>query len=202
MRSVTGIWARREMLALRRLAAVMALLAGCTGIPAGVEPVAPFDIERYQGTWFEIARLDHRFERGLSHVTATYTLRDDGTVEVLNRGLDPVGCRWREARGTARFAGPREVGSLVVTFFRPFSGGYHVFALDTDHYRWAAVAGPSRNYLWILARTPDLPRDILDPLIETARALGFPVSELIFVEHGPTGCPPETAAAAYLPIDG
>ena len=86
------------------LAATFCLvLQGCTGIPEGIEPVTGFDQERYLGAWYEIARLDHSFERGLSEVTATYSTNPDGSIAVLNRGFDQEEGRWREAEGVARF---------------------------------------------------------------------------------------------------
>jgi apolipoprotein D and lipocalin family protein len=172
------------------LATLIVLLSGCTGRPDGVEPVSPFDINRYKGVWYEIMRLDHSFERGLTNVTATYDLRDDGTVGVLNRGFDREKCRWKEAVGTAEFQGEKTVASLSVTFFWPFAGGYHVFALDQKDYGYALVAGPSHDYLWILARRPDLPVEIRNNLVGEARERGFPVDDLILVDHGEPPCKP------------
>jgi len=163
-------------------------IAGCAGVPRGVEPVAGFDVSRYMGTWYEIARLDHRFERNLSNVTATYDLRDDGTVSVVNRGYNTKTCEWESVEGTARFLENPDTGSLSVTFFWPFSGGYNIFELDKRSYRWAAVAGPNRDYLWILARKPILPNSTKSRLISEARELGFPVDDLIKVEHGTPVC--------------
>lgn len=165
-----------------------ALVGGCTGTPQGAEPVRPFDVQRYKGEWFEIMRLDHSFERGLTNVTATYTLRDDGSVSVLNKGFDRKNCRWKEADGRAVFQGDRDTGSLSVTFFSPFAGGYHVFGLDQQEYGWALISGPSRNYLWILARRPDLSPDIRNRLVDQARRAGFPVQNLILVDHGIPDC--------------
>ena len=175
---------------VRQCLSVLALLvsAACTGLPSGVEPVRPFDLQRYKGEWFEIMRLDHSFERGLTNVTATYVPRDDGSVRVINRGFDPKTCRWREAEGRATFLGPSTTGSLSVTFFWPFAGGYHVFALDQEDYAWAVVAGPSTDYLWILARRPDLGPETRDRLVDKARRLGFPVQELILVDQGKPEC--------------
>jgi apolipoprotein D and lipocalin family protein len=157
----------------------LGVLAGCTAVPTGVEPVRGFDLERYLGTWHEIARLDHSFERGLTNVTATYAKRDDGGVGVLNRGFDPLKGQWKEAQGRAYFLQGPDIASLKVSFFGPFYGGYHVFALDPD-YRWAMVAGPSRDYLWILAREPQLPPDVLAELLKTAGRAGFDPSSLIY----------------------
>ena len=177
-------------LRLPRLLPVVAaaLLTGCTGVPGGVQPVEGFDAGRYEGTWYEIMRLDHRFERGLTNVEAHYSLRDDGTVDVVNRGFDPEACSWKQVEGRARFRGDPDTASLRVTFFWPFYGGYHVFALDQDDYRWAVVSGPTRSYLWILAREPGLPEATREALVEKARELDFPVDELILVDHGPPVC--------------
>ena len=164
------------------------LLAGCTGRPGGVEPITSFDVNRYTGVWYEIMRLDHSFERGLTNVTARYDLRDDGTVGVLNRGVDREKCEWSEAEGTARFQGDKTVASLSVTFFWPFAGGYHVFELDQDDYAYAVVAGASHSYLWIRARRPDLPVETRDKLVAKARDLGFPVGELILVDQSEPTC--------------
>ncbi|MDG2479889.1 MAG: lipocalin family protein [Alphaproteobacteria bacterium] len=163
------------------------MLSGCTGRPDGVTPVSPFEIERYAGTWYEIMRLDHSFERGLSNVTATYSLNDAGTVDVLNRGYDTQACLWDEAEGVAKFLGDPIIASLSVTFFWPFAGGYHVIALD-EAYGWALISGSDTGYLWVLAREPDLSLEIRNQLIDQAKSLGFPVETLIMVEHGETEC--------------
>jgi len=182
---------------LRQICAVVSLsvLASCTGKPDGIEPVRPFNAQRYRGEWFEIMRLDHSFERGLTNVTATYTLRDDGSVGVLNRGYDRIKCRWKEVDGRAVFQGTQDTASLSVTFFWPLAGGYHVFALDRQDYGWAMISGPSRSYLWILARQPDLPADIRNRLVEQARRLGFPVDDLILVDHSTPACAADQSSA-------
>ena len=164
------------------------LLGGCNQIPNGLEAVTPFDVQRYKGQWYEVMRLDNRFERGLSHVTATYDLRNDGTISVFNRGFNSAKCEWEEARGVAVFRGKKTVGSLSVSFFWPFSAGYHVIGLDLKNYHFALVSGSSRNYLWILSREPVLAAGIRQKLIEEARKLEFPVSELVMVEHGDRHC--------------
>ncbi|MFQ3622044.1 MAG: lipocalin family protein [Acetobacteraceae bacterium] len=154
----------------------LALAAGCTAVPEGVTPVR-FDADRYLGTWYEIARLDHRFQRGDVAATATYALNPDGTIAVTNRGWRPDGTE-RSVRGTARFLGPREVASLAVTFRWPFTGGYHVIRLDPD-YRIALVSGPTRDYLWLLARTPELPEPVVEEWLAYAGERGFPVGAII-----------------------
>lgn len=162
------------------LAIAALVLIGCASVPPGVAPVTGFDADLYLGKWHEIARLDHSFERGLERVYTVYSKRPDGSIAVLNRGYDPAKQRWREARGVARFRISPDVASLKVTFFWPFSGGYHVIALDSD-YQWVLVAGSSRKYLWILAREPQMDSAIYDRLIGTAREAGFPVESLIRV---------------------
>jgi len=159
-------------------------LAGCSGVPEGLQPVSGFELQRYLGRWYEIARLDHRFERGLSRVSAEYRLLPDGRVEVINRGYDPAKAAWREARGVARFQGAQNVGSLEVSFFGPFYGAYNVLVLDAD-YRHALVAGPNRDYLWILAREPQLDRATRERLVSQAKAWGFATEALIEVEQAP-----------------
>lgn len=159
------------------------LLAGCAGIPEGVEPVTDFDLKRYLGRWYEIARLDHPFERGLSNVTATYRLRTDGGIEVVNRGYDEKKGHWREARGRAYPIGDPSVGRLKVSFFGPFYGGYNILALDQKNYRYALVCGPDRSHLWILARSRTLSPATLQPLIVQARRLGFDTDRLIYPVH-------------------
>ncbi len=164
------------------LAAALALLAGCTGTPDSVQPVHNFEADRYLGTWYEIARLDHSFERGLTDITATYSQRKDGGLDVVNRGWDAAKGEWREAQGHAYFLDTPDVASLKVSFFGPFYGGYHVFALDAD-YQWAMISGPSRDYFWILARQPTLDPATLATLLEEARRAGFDTQALIIPIH-------------------
>ena len=159
-------------------------LTACTGMPPGIEPVGDFALERYLGTWYEIARLDHRFERGLTNVTATYTRRGDGGVDVVNRGYRSAKAAWDSAEGKAYFVGDKDVGRLKVSFFGPFYGAYNIFELDREGYRYAMVAGPNRSYLWILAREPNLSPAIVERLVAHAASLGFDTARLIYVEHG------------------
>lgn len=159
------------------------VLAGCAGTPAGVDPVTGFQVDRYLGKWYEIARLDHPFERGLSDVTADYSLRKDGDIRVINRGYNTSEGRWEEAEGRAKFIAGPDVGSLGVSFFGPFYGGYNIIDLDRQSYRYALVAGNDRDYLWILSRSPDLDTGVRARLLEKAESLGFAVDELVFVSH-------------------
>lgn len=158
-------------------------LAGCMGVPDGAKPVQGFEIEKYLGTWYEIARLDHSFERGLSNVTAQYSLRDDGGVRVVNRGFKASEGKWDEAEGKAYFVDDKTQGMLKVSFFGPFYGAYNVIALDRQDYQWSLVVGPDTSYMWILSRTPVLEKAIVDQLLAEAKSLGFNTDDLIFVDH-------------------
>jgi apolipoprotein D and lipocalin family protein len=158
-------------------------VTGCTGIPKGLEPVKNFEPDRYLGKWYEIARLDHSFERHLSNVSATYTREDNGDIQVINRGFNTQTGTWKQIEGRARFLDGETVGSLKVSFFGPFYGAYHVIALDRQNYNYAMVAGPSRTYLWILARQKTLDESIYAKLVSQADAWGFETGQLIRVEH-------------------
>lgn len=158
-------------------------LGGCTGMPEGVRPVEGFDAERYLGTWYEIARLDHSFERGLSRVTAEYGRREDGGIRVVNRGFSASTGEWEEAEGKAYFVESEDLGHLKVSFFGPFYGSYVVFELDREGYQYAFICGFNRSYLWLLARTPQVDPEIIGRFTQRAAALGFETEELLFVEH-------------------
>jgi len=158
-------------------------VSGCIGLPEGVYPVKEFDINRYLGKWYEIARLDHSFERGLDRVTAEYSLRDDGGVRVINRGFSIAENDWREAEGKAYFVRGNDEGYLKVSFFGPFYGSYVVFELDKENYRYAFVSGPNKSYLWLLSRTPTVSKELVDRFVKRSEELGFPTDNLIFVEH-------------------
>jgi len=158
------------------------LLTACLGMPATVTPVGGFEVQRYLGKWYEIARLDHSFERGLVRVTAEYALRDDGGISVLNRGYSPADGEWKQAEGKAYPAGDARLGYLKVSFFGPFYGSYVVFELDPQ-YRYAFVSGPNLSYLWLLSRTPTVEPEIIERFVDEARRRGFDTEELVFVEQ-------------------
>jgi apolipoprotein D and lipocalin family protein len=169
---------------LKKLLALLVMLVpGCVGLPDGITPVSGFDINRYLGRWYEIARLDHPFERGLENVYAEYSLRDDGGVKVLNRGYDPLEKEWKQAEGKAFFTEESTVGRMKVSFFGPFYGGYNIITLDHEGYADSMVCGPNRSYLWILSRTPEMEAGLLSGLVNQAKDLGFDTESLIYVEH-------------------
>ncbi len=164
------------------LALPLFLLNACASIPEGIKPIDNFQLERYLGQWYEIARLDHSFERGLEQVTATYSLHQDGSVSVLNRGFNTLKQQWQEAEGRAQFVESPQVGRLKVSFFGPFYGGYNIVELDKN-YQHALIVGNDRSYLWILSRTPRLDSTIQQHLIQRAQALGFATEQLILVKQ-------------------
>ncbi|MDH3329791.1 MAG: lipocalin family protein [Desulfobulbaceae bacterium] len=156
---------------------------GCMGAPEGVHPVEDFEYNKYLGKWYEIARLDHSFERGLNSVTAEYSLRDDGGLRVINRGFSSAENKWKEAEGKAYFVRGQDEGYLKVSFFGPFYGSYIVFDLDKEKYQYAFVAGYNKSYLWLLSRTPTVSNELVDEFVKRSEALGFDTANLIFVEH-------------------
>jgi apolipoprotein D and lipocalin family protein len=156
---------------------------GCTGIPSGITPVKEFDINKYLGTWHEIARLDHRFERGLSEVSATYALRPKGGVTVLNKGFKKSTGQWKSIEGKAKISGDPTEGRLSVSFFGPFYASYNIIYLDSD-YQHAIVCGPNKKYLWILARQKEVGDALRESLVNRAKDLGFETDSLITVEQG------------------
>lgn len=165
------------------IASVLLLLTGCTGTPDKVTPVSGFELDRYLGTWYEIARLPHPFEEGLSKVTATYSLQEDGGVKVVNRGFNSEAGEYEEAVGKAYFVGDATVGHLKVSFFGPFYASYVVMDLDKTNYQYSLVTGPDKDYLWILARTPTLDEAIKTRLVEEAKTHGYDISKLQFIDQ-------------------
>lgn len=172
-----------EFLNLRSLLLLgLLFLAGCTGLPKGVTPVNDFELSRYLGTWYEVARLDHRFERGLEKITATYEMNQDGSVKVINRGFDTEEGEWTEVVGKAKFVGDPSSGHLKVAFFGPFYASYVVFDL-TEDYTIANVSGNTKSYLWLLSRTPTVDDSVIENFTARAESLGFAIDELVLVDH-------------------
>jgi apolipoprotein D and lipocalin family protein len=161
---------------------ILVLLFGCSVskemstefIPA----VKPFDLQRYLGTWYEVARLPHSFEEGLDKVTATYKLRDDGKIDVLNKGFNSVKGEWKEAKGKAYIPDTSAGALLKVSFFWIFYSDYKVIELDTVNYSYTMITSSSKEYFWILSRTPHLDNAVYDILIRKAGNLGFNISAI------------------------
>ncbi len=170
------------------LASLLSFLPGCAhNSTRGLPPVTGFDAGRYAGTWYEIARFPHVFERGLTRVTAEYTAQADGSIRVVNRGYDPAKQKWRSATARAVFPGAHDIGLLRVTFFWPFSASYKVVKLDEKEYAWAVVTSGTLDYFWILARTPRLPPETYAELVKFAADSGFDTSRIEKVEQMPAG---------------
>ena len=163
------------------LVCLLTLLTACTSVPKGIAPVEGFELSRYLGTWHEVARLDHGFERGLSQVTAEYRLRSDGGVSVTNRGFDEQSQSWKSAEGKAYFVETPDIGHLKVSFFGPFYGAYVIYGLDAD-YQYAFVTSYNRDYLWLLARTPEVGDSVKQAFIIQAESLGFDTQALIWAQ--------------------
>lgn len=166
-----------------KIIVALLLLTGCTGMPKLVTPIKGFELNNYLGKWYEIARLDHSFERGLINVSAQYSRRADGGVSVINRGFSIKENKWQEAQGKAYFVNSENEGHLKVSFFGPFYGPYVIFDLDTKDYQYAFVSGPNLSYLWLLSRTPKVEPELLQRFIKKSQDLGFNTEALIFVKH-------------------
>jgi apolipoprotein D and lipocalin family protein len=172
---------RKIILNLLAAVGLISLTSGAT-IPKDAVPVRPFDKQKYLGRWYEIARMDFRFERNLNNVTATYSAREDGSIKVENRGYNYVSKEWKQVAGKAKLAGKPDEASLKVSFFGPFYSAYIVIALDKD-YKYALVSGESLKYLWILAREKTIPEIVKQDYLKKAGELGYDVSALVWVKH-------------------
>ena len=155
------------------------LLAGC-GNAQKVDntPVAALDLQRYLGDWYEIARFDHSFERGLEFCKANYAPKENGKIAVTNTGIKEGNPK--TSNGKAKTTDTPAL--LRVSFFGPFYSDYRVMLLD-ENYQWALVGSGSAKYLWILSRTPELPKETLDTILSEARRRGYDTSKLIWVQQ-------------------
>ncbi len=163
----------------------VALITSCASIPKKAKPVQNFDLNKYLGNWYEIARFDFRFEKDLDNVMAQYSLNNKGNVNVVNSGYNFKKEKWVSAEGVAKFRGDKNSAALKVSFFGPFYSGYNVIAIDED-YKYALVAGKDLKYLWILSREKSIPEDIKAEYLKIAQEVGYDTSDLIWVEHNKT----------------
>ncbi len=159
------------------------LLSACLGMPESVKPVENFELNKYLGKWYEVARLDHSFERGLTQVSANYSLKSDGSVLVINRGFSAVNNEWKEAEGKAYFVNSDSEGYLKVSFFGPFYGSYVVFELEKSNYQYAFVSGPNTDYLWLLSRNKTVEPEVIAKFKTMSAERGFNINDLIYVRH-------------------
>ena len=157
----------------------VAVLAGCVSGPkVDNAPVAALDLNRYAGEWYEIARLDHSFERGIEQAKAVYTLNDDGTLKVVNSGMK----NGKPKKAIGKGKRTDEPALLRVSFFGPFYADYRVMMIDAN-YTYALVGSGGTDYLWILSRTPTLADDAKSALLVEARRRGYETGKLIWVKH-------------------
>lgn len=161
---------------------LFSLMNACSSIPKGATAVSPFNKEKYLGKWYEIARFDYRFEKNLINVTAEYSLKENGTIKVVNRGYNFVKKNWEEAIGKAKFARDENTGMLKVSFFGPFYAGYNVISLEDNH-QYALIAGSSLDYLWILSRSKTIPMDVKEKFLKIAQSIGYKTNNLVWVKH-------------------
>lgn len=153
-------------------------------IPQNAKAIQGFDGEKYLGKWYEIARLDHHFEKNMSNATAVYSFNEDKSIQVINTGYDEKKKKWKSVTGQARFVNHPTEGRLKVSFFKPFWGAYNI--IDLVEYRYALVIGSNTNYLWILSREKEIPQEIKDRFLAKAQNLGFATENLIWVKHDKT----------------
>ena len=157
-------------------------LKSCKTIPKGSVAVKPFDKEKYLGKWYEIARLDFHYEKNMNNTSAEYSLNEDGSIKVVNRGYNYIKDEEKEAIGKAKFVGSSDEAKLKVSFFGPFYAGYNVIAIDSD-YKYALIAGKNLKYLWLLSRKKTMPEKVKQAYLKKAESLGYDVSKLVWVEH-------------------
>ena len=172
----------RWILALTLGAAALIYTSSCASIPKGASAVKPFDVNKYLGKWYEIARKDFKYEKNLNNVTADYSLNKDGSIRVVNRGYDVVKEEWKESVGKAKPVGDPKEGRLKVSFFGPFYSGYNVIDIDPD-YQYVLVAGDDLKNLWILSRRPTIPEDIQNRYLQKAQEIGYDTSDLVWGAH-------------------
>lgn len=157
---------------------LLCMVCGCTKLTVDNSVVDSLDVNRYLGEWYEIARYDHRFERGMENTRAIYSMRDDGMIDVINTGVKD-GER-KESKGKAKLTDTPAL--LRVSFFGPFYSDYRVMMLDAD-YQYALIGSGSDDYLWILSRKPSLPDTVKQQVIKEAQRRGYDTSKLIWVRH-------------------
>lgn len=157
-------------------------LISCVSIPKGATAVKPFKKDKYLGKWYEIARMDFKFEKDLNNVTATYSLKNDGSIKVDNRGYNYVKKEWKQSIGKAKFVNESNEGRLKVSFFGPFYAGYNVIEIDTD-YQFALITGNNLKYLWILSRNKSIPENIKQQYLKKAQSLGYDTTALVWTKQ-------------------
>lgn len=165
------------------IAITLSLLGCASSSHKSIEPISDFVLSDYLGKWYEIARIDHGFQKNIVNGTAQYRLREDGLVEVINQGFNENNKEWEKAIGVAKLKGESNIAHLRVSFFWPIYGDYKVFYLESD-YSVALVTGSTSEYYWLLSRTPTLPREDIVRYMHIAKDAGIDVSKVIFTGKG------------------
>ncbi|MBP3942960.1 lipocalin family protein [Sphingobacteriaceae bacterium WQ 2009] len=174
---------KKQSLILLSTAAIAAVLFNsCGSVKSNVNAVKPFNKEKYLGDWYEIARLDFKWEKNMSQVTAKYTSNEDGSIRVENKGFNYVKDEWKTSVGKAKFNGAMDQGALKVSFFGPFYSGYNVVKIDKD-YKYALVFGENLKYLWILSREKTIPTKVKEEYLAYAEASGYQTSNLVWTKQ-------------------
>lgn len=163
--------------------AVFVLLKSCSPkIPKRAKAVQDFNPKKFFGTWYEMARLDYKWEKNLDNVNATYSLKPNGNIKVDNKGFDYTENKWKEKIGEARFVNSSSEGRLKVSFFKPFWAGYNVVDTDED-YKYALVFGSDLRYMWILSKEKTIPEEYKERFLKKAQQTGYDTSKLIWVKQ-------------------
>jgi apolipoprotein D and lipocalin family protein len=176
---------KKEILALGSAAiftATLFVMNSCSSIPKGANAIQDFNKEKYLGKWYEIARLDFVFEKNLNNTTAEYSLNEDGSIKVVNRGYNFIKSKNVESVGRAKFVNDSNEGKFKVSFFGPFYSGYNILAIDSD-YKYVLVVGENLKYMWLLSRDTTMPENIKENYLKMAKDLGYDTSALIWVKH-------------------
>lgn len=168
--------------ALAGTALALTFRRNALSMPSGALPISNFDLEKYLGKWYEIARFDFRFEKNLAHTTAKYSLNDDGSVKVVNTGYNYIKEEWEVATAKGKFIESENVGRLKVSFFGPFYTSYNILSIDGD-YEYALIVGKNRDYIWFLSRTPKMPDNVKAKYLAIAESLGYDLERLVWVDH-------------------
>ena len=171
-----------KIISLTLLFLALATIFSCKTIPENATAVKPFYKEKYLGKWYEIARIDFKFEKDLNNTTAEYSLKKDGKIKVDNKGYNVKKYKWTQAIGNAKFIGHEDIAMLKVSFFGPFYSGYNVIAID-ENYKYALVVGKNKDYMWILSREKTIPENYKQRFLDKAKSLGFEIENLVWVEQ-------------------
>ena len=170
---------KKSLLLLTAAAAGAAIYNIWKPVKSKLPVIENFDVDRYLGTWYEIARLDFFWEKGLKNVTADYLKNEDGKIKVINQGVDIKSEKFKQSKGKAKFGSTEYRGDLLVSFFGPIYSGYNIMHIEGD-YEYALVFGDNLDYLWILSRTKTIPEEIKQKYLDYAQRAGYDIDNLVW----------------------